>query len=160
MKSAPSLICCAHDRDQLGGVVRIIGVGEHVLRGVVADGVFVAAENIDGIAADAQARPGNQPIIDGVANRCVGGARAFGPHVAFGGEAGHQVVPRRQRRQDRALRHGLLHRLQIFRAGMQKQVHVRVDQARQQSAVAQIDHLRTRRTLHRRAHFHNAFSFY
>ena len=38
------------------GIVGVGGVGEHALFGIVVDGVFVAAQNIDGVAADAQAR--------------------------------------------------------------------------------------------------------
>ena len=120
--------------DEFGGVVGVRGIGENVLRGIVADGVFVAAENIDGIAADAQARAGNQPVIDGVANSGVGGAGAFGAHVALGGESGHADRRARPAWPDGALRHGFFHGLQIFRAGMEEQVDVRVDQARQQSA--------------------------
>ena len=60
-----------------------------MLLGIVADSIFVAAQNVDGIAADAQARPGDEALIDGIAYRGVGGARAFGAHVALGGEAGH-----------------------------------------------------------------------
>ncbi len=105
-------------------------------------GVFVAAEDVDGVAADAQPRPGNQTGIDRIANGGVGRARAFGAHVALGGEAGHQVVLGGQRRQDRALRHRFLHRLQIFRAGMQEQMDVRVDQPGHERDVAQVDDLR------------------
>ena len=100
---------------------------------------------LDGVAADAQARAGNQALIDGVAHGGVGGARALGTHVALGGEAGHQVVARGQRGEDGALRHRFLNGLQIFRAGMQEQVHVRVDQAGQQRGVAEIDDLARRR---------------
>ena len=102
----------------------------------------MAAQDIDGVAADAQARSRNQPAIDGVAHGGIGGARAFGAHVALGGEAGHQVGLGGQHGQDGPLRHGFLDGLQILRAGMQKQVHMRVDQARQQRAVAQVDNLR------------------
>ena len=143
----------AHDRDDLLGVVGVVGVRQHVLRGIEVIGVLVAAQNVDGVAADAQPRPGNQSLIDGVADRRVGGAGAFGPHVALGGEAGHQVSLGGQCREDRALRHGLLHRLQILRAGMQEQMHVRVDQAGHQRHVAEIDDLRTGGMVYRRADF-------
>ena len=98
-----------------------------MLLGIEVDGVLVAAENVDGIAADAQARAGDEALIDGVAHGGIGGAGALRPHVALGGEAGHQIVPRGERGQDSALRDRFLDRLQIFRAGMQEQVHVRVD---------------------------------
>ena len=122
-----------------------------MLLGIVADGVFVAAKNVDGVAADAQARAGDESLIDGVAHGGVGGARAFGAHVALGGEAGHQIVASGERRHDGALRDGFLDGLQIFGAGMQEQVHVGVDQAGQQSGVAEIDDLRAGRMRDRRA---------
>src|SRR5208337_1651521 len=43
----------ADDGDKLRSVVGIRGVGQYVLFRVIADGVFVAAENVDGVAADA-----------------------------------------------------------------------------------------------------------
>jgi hypothetical protein len=58
--------------NQFGGVVGVGGVREHVLRRVVAIGVFVAAENVDGVAADAQARAWDQTLIDGVAHGGIG----------------------------------------------------------------------------------------
>ena len=91
-----------------------------MLRGIVADGVFMAAQNIHGIAADAQARTGHQPPVDGVAHRGIGRSRAFRAHIALGREPGHQIGFGGQHRQDGPLRHGFLHRLQILRAGMQK----------------------------------------
>jgi hypothetical protein len=60
--------------------------------------------------------------------------------------------------EDGPLRHGFLDGLQIFRAGMQEQVHVRVDQARQQGAVAQIDDFGGWRMGDRRAHLDDAFA--
>ena len=119
-----------------------------MLLGVVANGVFVAAQNIDGIAADAQARPGNQPMVDRVADGGVGRTRAFGAHVAFGGEAGHQIVARGEHREDGALRNGFLHGLQIFRARMQEEMDVRIDQSGHQGGVAEVDGLGPRRTVH------------
>ena len=123
-----------------------------MLRGIEVIGVFVPAQNIDGVAADAQPWPRNQPLVDGVANRSVGRARAFGAHVALGGEAGHQVGLGRLLGQNRAPRNGFLDRLQILRAGMQKQMHVRVDQAGQQRGIAEIDDLRALRMIDRRSH--------
>ena len=105
----------ANDGDEFGGVVGVGGVRENVLRGIEADGVFVAAENVDGVAADAQARAGNSPLIDGVAHGGVGGAGAFGAHVALGGEAGHQIVARGERGEDGALGDGFLDGLQDLR---------------------------------------------
>ena len=51
---------------------------------------------------------------------------------------------------------GFLHRLQVFGAGMQEQMHMRVDQARHQGGVAQIDHFRARRMTDRAAHRRDA----
>ena len=59
--------------------------------GVVVDGILVAAEDADGVAADAQAGTGNDARVDGVADGGVGRAGAFGAHVALGGETGHEV---------------------------------------------------------------------
>ena len=91
--------------------------------------------------------PGMMPLVDGVANRRVGRARAFRAHVALGGEAGHHVVLGRLLGEDHAPRNRLLHGLQIFRAGMQKQMNVRVDQARHQGRIAEVDDLCARRML-------------
>ncbi len=77
----------------------------------------------------------------------IGGARALGAHVALGGKAGHQVFARGDLSQDRPLRHRLLYGLQVLRAGMQEQMHMRVDQPRQQRALAEIDDLGIRRAI-------------
>src|SRR5713101_5145398 len=42
-------------------VVGLRGVGEHALLRVVADGILVPAQNVDGVATDAQPRPWKQP---------------------------------------------------------------------------------------------------
>jgi len=39
---------------------------------VEADGVFVASENVDGVAADAQAGTRDEALVDGVANSTIG----------------------------------------------------------------------------------------
>ncbi len=93
------------------------------------------------LPTDAHARARNNPFVDRVAHRCAGRARAFGAHVALGGESSHQVGFRRLLGQNRAPGNGLFHRLQVLRAGMQKQVHVRIDQPRQQRGVAKVDDL-------------------
>ena len=58
--------------DDFVGIIRVIGIGENVLRGIEMIGVLVAAENVDGVAADAQARAGNFAAIDGVTHSSVG----------------------------------------------------------------------------------------
>ena len=59
---------------------------------------------------------------------------------------------------DRALRHRFLHRLQIFRTRMKKEMDVGVDQSGQQRPIAEVDHLRASRMLDRRADFDDAFA--
>ena len=149
----------AHHLNKLVGGVGVVGVRQHVLRGIVAVGVLVAAQNVDGVAADAQPRAWNQPRVDGVANCRVGRARAFGAHVALGGESGHQVSLGRLLGENRAPRHGFDDGLQILRAGMQEQVHVRVDEAGQKSGIAEIDDLRVRRVVDRNAHGLDALAY-
>jgi hypothetical protein len=109
-----------------------------VLLRVVADGVFVAAEDVDGVAADAQARTGNFAAIDGVADGGVCGASAFSAHIAFGGETGQEIGTGGEGGCNGALRDGFHDRLQIFGAGMEEEVDVRVNQAREESGVAEI----------------------
>jgi hypothetical protein len=88
----------------------------------------MAAEDADRIAAHAHARPRDQTRIDRLAHRRIRRSGAFGAHVALGGVAGHQIVLGRLLGQNRPPRHRFLDRLQIFRAGMQEQVHMGVDQ--------------------------------
>ena len=130
-----------------------------MLRGVEVVGILVAAQNVDGIAADAHARAGNQSLIDGVANGGIGGACALGAHVALGGEAGHEVGFGGLFGQNHAPRDRLLHGLQVLSAGMEKEMHVRVDQAGDQRGVAEVDDLRALRMLDRRADGANALAF-
>ena len=115
-----------------------------MLRGIEVVGIFVSAENVDGVAADAETRAGNQAVIDGVADGRVGGTGALGAHVTLGGEAGHQISLCRQRRQDGALRHRLLHGLQVFRAGVEEEMDVGVDQSGHESHIAEVDDLGSR----------------
>src|SRR6516165_754371 len=51
--------------DQLGDAVGIGSVRKHMLGWIVVNGIFVAAENVYGIPADAQPRTGNSSLIDG-----------------------------------------------------------------------------------------------
>ncbi len=57
------------------------------------------------------------------------------------------------------MRFGFFDRLKIFRARMQEKMHMRVDQARHQGGVAQIDHFGVRGMLHAAAGGRNAFAF-
>src|ERR1700679_2394379 len=110
----------AHDGDDLVGGVGIVGVGEHVLRGIEADGVFMTAEDVDGVAGDAHAGAGNEASIDGVAHGDVCTPGALGAHVAFGGEAGHYVGLGGCGGQEGALRNGLFYGLEAFVAGVKE----------------------------------------
>ena len=135
------LVLPADDLDELVGGVGVVGVGEHVLRGVEVDGVLVAAQNVDGVAADAQARAGNEALVDGVADGGVGRACALGAHVALGGEAGHEIGLGGLSGEEGAPGNRLLDGLQILSAGMQKEMHVSVDEAGEQRGVAEVDDL-------------------
>ena len=129
----------ADDGDKFGGVIGVSRIGEHVLLRVVADGVFVAAKNVDGIATDAQARAGNLAFIDGVADGCVGGASAFGTHVSLRSESGHEVVACSEGGHDGAPGDGFLDSLKVFRTGVKEEVDMRIDKAGKKSGVAQVN---------------------
>ncbi len=131
----------ADDFDELLGRVGEVGVGENVLGRVVADGVFVASEEVDGVAAYAHSRAGNQAGVDGVAYGYVGAACAFGAHVALGGEACEEVEARGVGGDERSLGDAFFNRLQVFGAGVQEEMHVRVDEAWHQGCVAEVDEL-------------------
>jgi len=62
-----------------------------VLGGIEVNGVFVAAQDVDGVAAHPQAGSKDKSLVDGVAHCAVGRAGAFRPHVALGGESGQKV---------------------------------------------------------------------
>jgi hypothetical protein len=57
------LVLLAHDGDDLVGGVGVVGVGEHVLGGVVADGVFVAAEMSMALPLMRRRGPGMRPAL-------------------------------------------------------------------------------------------------
>ncbi len=61
--------------------------------------------------------------------------------------------------QDGPLRHRFLNGLQVLGAGMEKQVDVGVDQARQQGAVAEVDGLGASGMAHGCAHLGDSFAF-
>ncbi len=129
----------ADDGDELRGVIGVSRVGKHVLLWVVADGVFVPTENVDGIAAGAQARSGNLAPIDGVADGCVCGACAFGAHVALSSESRHKVVASGEGGRDGALGNRFLDGLKVFRAGVKEEMDVRVDKAGEKSGVTKVN---------------------
>ena len=100
--------------DRGNNFIRVVGigrVGQDLLCGIEVIGVFMAAEYIDRISRDAQSRTLDQTFVDRVAHRAVGGTRALGTHVPFGGKTRHQVIFGCQNREDGPLRHGLLDRL-------------------------------------------------
>ncbi len=97
--------------------------------------------------------PGISAAIDGVADGGVRGAGAFGAHVALGRKSGEEVVARGECGHDGPLRDGFLHGLQIFRAGMEEEMHVRVNQAGEKCRVAEVNHFRCGRPSDFRADF-------
>jgi hypothetical protein len=97
-------------------------------------------------------------LIDGVAHRCIRRSRALCAHVAFGCEARQQIRFRRLFREDHAPRDRLLHGLQVFSAGMQKEMNVRVNQPWQQCRIAEIDEPRALRVLYTLAHRANTIA--
>jgi hypothetical protein len=121
-----------------------------MLRRVVVEGVFVAAENVDGVSADAQARSGEQTVVDSVAHGRIRRTGPFCTEIALGGKTSHQIIASGNQGRDRALRHRLLNGLQVLSARMQEKVDVRVDQAGQERCVAEVDNLRSGRTLYGR----------
>jgi hypothetical protein len=59
--------------DKFVGSVGVGGVGGDVFGGIEVDCVLMSAEDIDGIAADAQAGTGNESGVDGIANGRISG---------------------------------------------------------------------------------------
>src|SRR5665213_255013 len=149
----------AHDVDDLVGGVGVIRIGEDVLGGVVPDGVFVPASDVDRVARNPHPGAGDFAAVDGVANGDVGAARAFGAHVALGGETGENVGFGGCRGGEDALRDGLLHGLEVFGAGVQKQVDVGVDETGHEGGVAEVDDLRAGWVRDVRADFADAVAF-
>ena len=113
-----------------------------MLGGVEVDGVLVAAEDVDRVRAGSETRAGEEAGIDGVADGGVGRAGAFGAHVAFGGEAGEEVLLRRIHGNQGSLRDGFFDGLEVFGADVQEEMDVGVDEAGAKGLVAEIDDLR------------------
>jgi len=147
-----------NDGDELIGGVGVGGVGQDVLLWIEAVGIFVAAENVDGIAGDAEAWAGDQAGVDGVANSGIGGAGAFGTHVAFGGEPGEEVFAGGLCGKDSALGDGLFDGLEVFGTRMEEEVDVGVDEAGEERGVAEIDDLGGGGMRNRGANFNDAFA--
>lgn len=100
--------------------------------------VFMTAEEIDGVAADAETGTRNEALVDCIANRGIGRAGALGAHVAFRGKSGEQVGLRSLLGKDDAPGNGFLNGLQVLDAGMKKEVNVCVDEAGHQGSIAKI----------------------
>jgi hypothetical protein len=128
-----------HHGHEFGGIIGVVGVGEHVLSGVEADGVLMSPEDVDGVAGDAHAWAGDLAAVDGVADGDVGTACALGAHIALCGEAGHEVGFGGGGGGYHALGHGLLHGLQVFSAGVEEEMDVGVDQAGHKGGVAKVE---------------------
>ena len=148
----------ADDGNKLLSIIGIGGIGENVLLRVVIDGVFVTTENAYCIAADSHARPGYEAFVDSVPNCSVGRTRAFRAHVALGGEAGHQILSRVQKRNYRALRDRFLNGLKVLRSWVKKQMHVHIDEARHEGAIAKVDGFGSGLMSDARTDFDNAFA--
>ena len=146
----------ADSRDDLIGVIRVVRIRENVLGRIEMVGVFVAAENVDGIAAHAHPWTRNFAAIDGVAHGGVGRTSAFRAHVALGGEAGHQVGACGEGRGDGALGDGFFDGLQIFGARMKEKMNVSIDEAWQESGVAEVHDFSALRMLHGGTDFDDA----
>jgi len=99
----------------------------------------VASENVNGVAADAKTRTGDESGVDGVTDGGVGGFCAFGAHVALGGESGEEIIAGGDFGEDGALGDGLLDGLEIFGSGMEEEMDVGVDESGHEGAVAEID---------------------
>ncbi len=108
---------------------------------IEAVGVFVASEDIDGVAADAHAWTRYEAFVDGVANSGIGRARALCSHISFGSKPGHQVVAGGENREYGPTWNGLFDCLQVLGSRMEKQVNMSIDKTGHQRGVSQIDHL-------------------
>ena len=129
----------ANHGDQFVAGVGVGGVRQHVLLRVKADSILMTAENVDGIAADAQTGAGDLSLVNGIADGGVSGSRAFRAHVPLGSEAGHQVGFGGQSGGDHALGYRLQHGLKCFVPGMEEEMDVGIDQAGHQGRVPKID---------------------
>src|SRR5574337_1162906 len=92
-----------------------------------------------------QVRTGDQAFVDGALDIDIGVAGAFGAEVAQCGEARQQGGAYVAHRLDRAIRQRFVQYLvvpQRLVVGVQKDVRVRVDQARHQRGAGQVDGLR------------------
>jgi hypothetical protein len=130
-----------------------------MLGGIEMVGVLMAAEDVNGVAAYAQPWAGNQPSVDGIANRGVRRACAFGPHIALCSESGHKIGLCGLFGENRPPGNGFLNGLQIFRAGVQEKMHVYVDKAWEQRGIAEVDHLCVLRMIDRGAHRDDSLAF-
>src|SRR5436309_7415340 len=104
--------------DELISTVHVSGFRQDWLQGVVADGVFVPAQNVDRIPADSQPWSRDFAAINRVPDGGVGGSSAFGSHIPLRRETSHQVVTGCEGSHDCSLWHGFLNSLQVFRAGV------------------------------------------
>jgi len=129
----------ADDGDEFGGVVGVGGVGGDAGGGIEVDGVFVSREDVNGVAADAEARAGDESGVDGVADGGVGGTCALGSHVALGGESGEEIVAGGDGGEDGALGNGFDDGLEVFGSWMEEEMDVSVDESGHESGIAEVD---------------------
>ena len=145
------LALLAHHDDELIAGVGAVGIGEQVLRGVAAVVILVTAVEVDGVAADAHARPGDETGVDGVAYGDIRAAGSLRAHIPLGGEARHQVGFGRGGGDESALGNGLVDGLVGFIADMEEEMGVRIDQPRHEGGFAEVEDLRGCRMLDRHA---------
>ena len=128
---------------------------------VVVDGILMAAQDIDCVAADTQPRSGYESLDRWhPAQRC---RLTPAPSVPISRSAVKPAI-----RSSRAARTARMVRCgtdssTVCRSsapGMQEQMNMRINQARQQRVVAEIDQLGAGRMLYAAAHRHDAIAFY
>ena len=134
----------AHRIDAVGHTA---GAAEGDVRREAGAVVGMAAGGADRHGGDQHARAGNLAAVDRVTQRHVEIARRA--DVAHRGEAGIERAPGQGGRQHRVVHDALGQRVAVVVAGagggIGAEMHVHVDQARQQRGVAQVDQLSRRR---------------
>lgn len=135
------LVLFAHGGDDLVRGVGAVGVGEEMFFGVKSGKVLMTAVNVDGIAADAHPRAGDEAAIDGIADGDIGAARAFGAHVALRSEAGKEVGFGSRCGAQNPLRDGFLNSLVGLVSGMEEEVCMGIDETRHEGGLAEVEDL-------------------
>ena len=140
----PAAGLLAHRAHHLGHAARFLRPLRRTarVRAQTARRRAVAAGGHDGARGDEQARTRDHALLDRALQRHVGVLRAFGSQVAQAGEPGEQRRTCLLRGAQRAVGHRLLQYLVVpggLVVGVQEQVGMRVDQARQQRGPGELD---------------------